>query len=135
MMLQIEHGSGEEDTPWTVRLQGRLQNGMTEEELLKEKSGNFRFLKFFEQVRVEFPGNEEIYQSVNWVKTKFREGHNFDCIQISRQYQELENPLICRISMHPDNQPKKYRLSPQLQRVLGTAIQEETRTKIVGALW
>ena len=37
--------------------------------------------------------------------------------------------------MHPYNQPKKYRLSPQLQRVLGTSIQEETRTKIVGALW
>lgn len=32
-----------------------------------------------------------------------------------------------------DHQPKKFKLSPQLQKVLG--IQEESRTKIVGALW
>lgn len=52
-----------------------------------------------------------------------------------RNYHELASPLMCRISLYPDNQPKKYRLSPQLQRVLGTSIQEESRTKIIGALW
>lgn len=32
-----------------------------------------------------------------------------------------------------ENHPKKYKLSPQFAKVLG--IEEETRLRIVGALW
>lgn len=61
MMLQIDHGSLENDVPWKIRLEGKLQNGMSDKELMSDRSSNFRFLSFFERVRIEFPGNEEVY--------------------------------------------------------------------------
>ena len=61
MMLQIDHGSLEKDVPWKIRLEGKLQNGMSDKELMSDRSSNFRFLSFFERVRIEFPGNEEVY--------------------------------------------------------------------------
>jgi hypothetical protein len=95
---------------------------MTEEQILGDKSGNFRFMSFFESVQIEFPGNE--YQSVNWIKAKSEPGSNVDCIQVSRKYsadkdKDKSNPIAVRVVLHLDHQPKKYKLSPQLQRVLG----------------
>ena len=35
--------------------------------------------------------------------------------------------------MYPSNHPKKFKLSPELSKILG--FQYESRTKVVGALW
>jgi len=37
------------------------------------------------------------------------------------------------MSFYVENNPKKYRLSSQLSKVLG--IEEDTRLRIIGALW
>ena len=55
-----------------------------EEELLKSEDGNKRLLSFFERVRFEFPGNEDLYPAVDWVKAKSASGSNYDCLEITR---------------------------------------------------
>lgn len=43
-----------------------------------------RFLNFFERIRVEFVGAEDVYPPVDWVKAKSDLGSTFDCLEIAR---------------------------------------------------
>jgi hypothetical protein len=52
MVLKVDPGEDQ----WTIKLEGKILNGMKEEEILQ--SQNFRFMSFFESVQIEFPGNE-----------------------------------------------------------------------------
>jgi hypothetical protein len=95
-------------------LEGKLENGMTEDELLKDRLGHFKFLSFFESLKIEFPGNENIYQGIYWVKTRApkQKSGTVDCISIKRNYMNPGAAINCRISLYPENHPKKYKLSP-----------------------
>ena len=107
MVLKVDP----QEDQWTLRLEGKILNGMKEEEILQ--SQNFRFMSFFESVQIEFPGNE--YQAVNWIKAKSEVGSSVDCIQVSRKYpsdKEKANTIAVRVVMHLDHHPKKYKLSP-----------------------
>ena len=108
MLVKISHVEGEEPS-WSLKLEGRIQNGMNDAQLLSDKSSNFRFLSFFERVKIEFPENH--YSTVNWVKAKSPEGSNIDCLQVNRKYVK-DGKIPFKISLFPDHQPKKYRLSP-----------------------
>ena len=57
MLLKVQPG----EELWTFRLEGKLQNEMSEEEILNDKSKNFRFMSFFERIQIDFPGNEASY--------------------------------------------------------------------------
>jgi len=74
---------------------------------------------------------------VEWVKAKSEAGDNFDSIEIVRAFpkdsKRKQIPIKVKISFFVEHNPKKYRLSPQLQRVLG--IEEDSRLRIIGALW
>ena len=60
-MLEIDHGTREVGSEWKFKLEGKLDNGLSEEQILSDKCNYFRFLSFFERVEIEFPGNESIY--------------------------------------------------------------------------
>lgn len=136
MLLSIDNGSRQPGSEWQFKLEGKLDTEMTEKELLAPTCSAYRFLSFFERIKIEFPGNESIYQTINWIKAKAVNGSTVDCLSVKRRYHStLSLPFSCRISLQPDYHPKKYKLSSQLQQVLGTSLQEETRTKIIGALW
>jgi hypothetical protein len=84
---------------WKLRIEGRLvDNALSEEDLLA-KGDRQQFLQFFERVRVEFPGCEDIYPSVEWVKAKSSAGSAFDCLEITRsinkeQKKKLANGIV-----------------------------------------
>lgn len=95
----------------------------------------------FERVQVEFnlfsaSGCSQAYHPVEWVKAKHGNS-GFDCIDIVRPYPQDFNPeeqtLQITIKMHIEESPKRFALSDALQKVLG--IEEETRMRVVGALW
>jgi hypothetical protein len=46
MLLRIKPGEDQ----WSFTIEGKLHNGMAESELLQDKSGNFRFMAFFESL-------------------------------------------------------------------------------------
>lgn len=112
MLLSVDHGSRQPGSEWAFKLEGKLDNEMTEKELLAPTCNAYRFLSFFERVKIEFPGNESIYQTVNWVKAKVSGGSTVDCLSVKRRFHStLSLPFTCRISLQPDYQPKKYKLS------------------------
>lgn len=84
---------------------------------------------------VEFP--QEEYPSVEWIKAKSEAGDNFDCIEIVRtfpkDYKRKQTPIPIKLSFNLEHNPKKYKLSAQLSKVLG--IEEDSRLRIIGALW
>ena len=49
--------TGENNFAWKLKLEGKIQNGMTDEQILSDRSSNFRFLSFFERIKIEFPQN------------------------------------------------------------------------------
>ena len=85
-MVEVDHGSGEIDYPWSFKVEGKIMNEMSEQQLLTDKSSNYRFLSFFERVKIEFPGNENLYKSINWIKAKSQNGSNIDCLKLSRNF-------------------------------------------------
>lgn len=89
-MLEIDHGSGEINSPWSFKIEGKIMNEMSEQQLLQDKSSNFRFLSFFERVKIEFPNNENLYQSINWIKAKSQAGSNIDCLKIARNFHSTD---------------------------------------------
>jgi len=123
MLLQVDHGSRQPGSEWAFRLEGKLLNQMKESALLAPTCSIYRFMSFFERIKIEFPGNESVYQPVSWNKAKQQSGSMIDSLSVKRRYHStISLPFRCRVSLHPDYQPKKYRLSPQLQRVLGTSL-------------
>jgi chromatin remodeling complex protein RSC6 len=124
-------------------MEGRLMSESEEDILLRQDAyqESKRFLNYFEKVRVEFKtGTEEIYPVVEWVKAKSEAGSSFDCFEIARvvtkdQKKKLgDTTITVKMIMSLENNPKRYRVSPQLSRVLG-GIEEVTRLQVVGALW
>ena len=147
MRLMVEvhplHKVSLNTTEWKVRMEGRLMSESEEDILLRQDAyqESKRFLNYFEKVRVEFKtGTEEIYPVVEWVKAKSEAGSSFDCFEIARvvtkdQKKKLgDTPITVKMIMSLENNPKRYRVSPQLSRVLG-GIEEVTRLQVVGALW
>jgi len=117
-------------TEWKIRLEGRLLCTLSEEELLTQESK--KFLNFFERIKVEFPDNEELYPPVEWIKAKSSAGAAFDSFEISRsinkdQKKRLANGIVkVKITLHLESNPRRYRLSSSLSRVLG-GIEEASR--------
>mmetsp|Transcript_38516 Transcript_38516/g.28362 ORF Transcript_38516/g.28362 Transcript_38516/m.28362 type:complete len:147 (+) Transcript_38516:252-692(+) len=109
-------------------MEGRLLNNLSEEEVLS--SSNCRFLNFIEKIEVEFSSKE--LPPVEWIKAK-ADTSNFDALEVVRKVKESQKSLGVSIRLYLESNPKKYRLSPELADILG--IQEETRLRIIGALW
>ena len=67
-------------TNFKIRIDGKLLG-----EPVNDPDG-YKFLSFFERIRVQFPGNQHLYRPVDWVKAKAPQGSNFDSIVIERPY-------------------------------------------------
>jgi SWIB/MDM2 domain len=101
-----------------------------------------RFLNYFERIKLSFEtgGQEEFYPPVDWVKAKTEMGGTFDCFEITRaitreQKKRLgDQTLKLNLQFFLENNPRRYRVSPQLSKVLG-GIEETTRLQLIGALW
>lgn len=142
IMVEITHSIPStkhlSSSDWKVMIEGRVQGFSSEEETLKQ-DGN-RFLNYFEKVKLEFPGSEDLYPSVEWVKAKSATGSSYDLLEVTRsinkdQKKKLNNsPIKVRVTMNLENNPPRYRLSPSLGRILG-GIEEATRLQVMGALW
>ena len=110
--------------------------------MLQSKSiDSKRFLNYFERISVTFDtGNEEYYPAVDWIKAKSDLGCAFDCFELTRainkdQKKKLgDSPIKVKLQFYLENNPRKYRLSQSLGRILG-GMEEATRIQIVGALW
>ena len=105
---------------WRLSVEGRLLNG----------SGR-RFLELFERVRIEFLGGE--YPDVEWVKAKSETGANYDRLEVARTWGKRKGPCKVRLAFYLENNPRKYRLSAQLSKILG--MEEDTRLRVLGAMW
>jgi len=99
-------------------------------------------LELFKRAKVEFlkPNSDErfpLYQSSLWHKNSSACGSAFDCLSIGRDFPPVEKiaevEFTVKISLWLDNTPERFTLSSQLESVLG--IKEETRARIVAALW
>lgn len=90
MMVEVFHSlpstKSLSSIDWKIRIEGRLISGLLSEEdqLNQDKAVEKRFLNFFEKIRIEFPGNEDLYPAVDWVKAKSSVGASFDCLEIVR---------------------------------------------------
>ena len=146
----------QENSAWRLKMTGKLLNGHPDDELLKGTTSHF--MSYFDKVVVEFKPvagqsrGKKPYETITWLKSQDKQGSLFDSFEIKRDYpkpkddkknedsQENKEPVKPALntiegSIHLSlvNHPKKYRLSPTLQKILG--LQCETRSKIVGALW
>ena len=97
-----------------------------------------RFLQLFEKVKVEFldekGGTSSLYMPSVWQKNKSTAGSAFDCINMARDFPDQEGAAFkVLISLWLDQTPKRFGVSKRLQEILG--VQEETRSKVVAALW
>ena len=76
LMVEVHHSIPStrllSSSDWKVRVEGRLMGTYSEEELLssEEKFASKKFLNFFERVKIEFPGSEDLYPPVEWIKAK-----------------------------------------------------------------
>eukprot|EP00347_Sterkiella_histriomuscorum_P018284 403346097 len=144
IMIEVSHVNPTAQmtgSEWKIRIEGRLMGNESEQDQLltgkPEDDARLckRFLSFFDRVRVEFP--QEEYPHVDWSKAKSDAGANFDCIEIVRafpkDYKRKQQSIPIKLIFSVENNPKKYRLSPQLTKILG--MEEETRLRIIGALW
>ena len=140
VMVEVYHSNPQAQmtgTEWKIRIEGRLFGQESEKQILQDDGshGSKRFLSFFERVRIEFP--QEEYPDVEWSKAKTDIGSSFDCLEIVRSFpkdqKRKQQPIPIKMSFYVENNPKKYRLSSQLSKVLG--IEEDTRLRIIGALW
>lgn len=127
---------------WKLRIEGRVLGASAdrekeEDDILKSDK---RLLSFFERVRIEFPGNEDLYPAVEWVKAKSVSGSSFDCLEIGRslnkeQKKKLNDGVLkIAVKFYLENNPRRYKLSQTLSRVLG-GVEEASRLQIIGALW
>lgn len=116
---------------------------MTQEQTLKSQQ-NHSFLDLFKRAKVEFlkSGTKEkspLYKSTYWEKSKSVRGSAFDCLRVERNFpQKLdtdqeETEFTVKVSLWLDSTPERFLVSEDLQAVLG--IKEETRARIVAALW
>ena len=137
LMVEVHHSTPSTkqltSSEWKIRVEGRLIGNESEEDLLnQDATSNKRFLNFFERVRIEFPGSEDLYPPVDWVKAKSNSGAAFDCFEIARtiskdQKRKLASPIVkVKLTFHLESNPRRYRLSPTLSRVLG-GMDEATR--------
>ena len=121
-------------TEWKLRIEGRVLGAGVNREQEEEDilNGDKRLLSFFERVRIEFPGNEDIYPAVDWVKAKSVSGSTFDSLEIGRslnkeQKKKLPDGVLkVAVKFYLENNPRRYRLSQSLSRVLG-GVEEASR--------
>ena len=85
LMLEVAQSS----TQWTMRLEGRVLDGQTQEESLKSDE---KFLQLFEKIKIEFIDDKGMpytkYMPVIWQKNKSPAGASFDCIRVQRDFPE-----------------------------------------------
>ena len=142
----LEAKQSEDGNKWCVRLEGRILDALTQEQQLNldesQKATAKRFLELFKRAKVEFlkAGSEErcpLYQTSLWNKTASACGSAFDCLQIERDFPPAERmsdvEFTVKISLWLDQTPERFKVSQALESVLG--IREETRARIVAALW
>jgi SWI/SNF-related matrix-associated actin-dependent regulator of chromatin subfamily D len=70
---------------------------------------------------------------VQWTKQKSAAGSSFDGVVIERKFPPGVTELQANINFYVETVPQRYELSEALRKVLG--IQEESRAKVVAALW
>ena len=113
ILLSIDHGTGEAGSDFSVKIEGRLENGMGEQEILRDQNNQMHFLSYFEAVQVEFPSHPHHYLGVNWVKAKAAPSQSqADCIRVRRQFAGDGQPVTVKVTLVPENHPKKFKLSP-----------------------
>ena len=131
MQLQLTTDSGDtgsDERKWTLKLQGKLMNGMSQEEL--EAGATTHLTSYFERIKIEFA--DDTYETVEWVKSTDKAGSNYDALEIARPFNS-DKKVSGTMLLTQLHHPKRFRLSPVLQKILGFEV--ETRTSIVGALW
>ena len=129
-MLEVDQNAKQ----WTMRLEGRIQDDLTEQEALQSDQ---KFLQLFEKIKIEFIDDKgqayPKYMPVVWQKNKSAAGDQFDCVRVQREFLEESATFKVRLSLWLDQSPRRFVLSEQLHKILG--IQEETRARVVAALW
>ena len=93
ILLEIDHGNSKEGQ-WSFKIEGKLDTDMKDQDILQ--SSSYRFLSYFERIKIDFSNNE--YNSINWNKAKIPKGSNFDCIKVTRNYNSEPNqPIKCKV--------------------------------------
>lgn len=105
-----------------MRIFGKVQGEETE------------MMSFFERVRVTFEGTDT-YQPIEWVKNRMPpNSQDMNGIEIKRSFAPNDKgKFLVKVALDIETSPKRFILSSQLANILG--IQEETRAKIISALW
>jgi len=65
LLVQVNHGTGQLNTPWSLSIEGRLDNGLSDDNISKFKN-NYHLFSYFTRVKFEFLTGE--YPNINWVK-------------------------------------------------------------------
>ena len=98
-MLEVDQTAKQ----WTLRLEGRIQDGLTEEQALQSDQ---KFLQLFEKIKIEFIDDKgqpyPKYMPVVWQKNKSAAGDLFDCIRVQREFLEESACFKVRLSFWLD---------------------------------
>ncbi|KAJ3090497.1 SWI SNF, matrix associated, actin dependent regulator of chromatin, sub d, member 1 [Quaeritorhiza haematococci] len=113
---------------WTLRIEGRLLDGSNSR---KQQQGLPKFSTLVKSVYVELQRDPALYPDGNFIEWhKDPNSGEFDGIEIKRKG-DCDTPV--KIFMQLDYTPEKYKLSPDLAKLLD--IHTDTKANIVMAIW
>lgn len=112
MRLTVDSGDRESnERKWSLKLQGKLMNGMTDDELKAGAASHM--MGYFDRIKVEFADNA--YEAIEWVKSSDKAGSSYDAFEVARPYAEDGlKPVSGTIFITQVHHPKRFRLSPVL---------------------
>ncbi|CAG8516225.1 20078_t:CDS:2, partial [Racocetra persica] len=123
---EIDYGSN--IPAWTLKIEGRLLDPINAK---NTRPPTRKFSHFFKSIIVELDRDPEMYPEGNLIEwNKTSDADDVDGFEIKRKG---DSNLKAKIFLNLDQQPPRYKLSPELESILD--IQEETKPGIIMALW
>ncbi|CAG8466653.1 10824_t:CDS:10 [Acaulospora colombiana] len=126
---ELEYGDGSNIPAWTLKIEGRLLDAPNAPKTTRPY--NHKFSHFFKSVIVELDRDPELYPEgslIEWNKTP--DAEEVDGFEIKRKG---DVNLKAKIYLNIDQQPPRYKLSPELSEILD--IKEDTKSGIIMTLW
>ncbi|CAG8517920.1 18231_t:CDS:10 [Acaulospora morrowiae] len=125
---ELEYGDGSNIPAWTLRIEGRLLDAPNAP---KNTRPNHKFSRFFKAIIVELDRDPELYPEGNLIEwNKIPDSEEVDGFEIKRKG---DVNLKAKIYLNIDQQPARYKLSPELSEILD--LKEETKSGIIMTLW
>ncbi|KAG1462065.1 hypothetical protein G6F46_003121 [Rhizopus delemar] len=117
---------------WTLKIEGKLLDSTNADDNSKKVEPTPKMTSFFRTVSVELDRDPSLYPEGNVIEWQKQPNSTteYDKIEIKRKGDMNTN---CRIMLHLDHNPQRYKLSPSLSDLLDAKV--ENKLQIVMGIW